>query len=69
MWREPVASTSIASIGYDAGTQTLEVEFEGGAVYQYHNVPKVVYEALQVADSKGGFVNGVIKRYFSYTRV
>ncbi len=35
MKREPVESSMIASIGYDANAETLEVEFNAGGLYQY----------------------------------
>jgi hypothetical protein len=38
MNRDPIASTSIVSAGYDEATQTLEVEFLNGTIYQYYNV-------------------------------
>lgn len=33
MERTPVTSTDICAIGYDADTQTLEIEFNTGSVY------------------------------------
>ena len=35
MQRTPVDSTNLASVGYDADTKMLEVEFHGGSAYQY----------------------------------
>jgi len=32
--------------GYDSRSETLEVEFTNGAVYQYYNVPLTLYEAF-----------------------
>ena len=39
MDRIQVRSSNIRSIGYDQKTQTLEVEFLKGGVYQYFDVP------------------------------
>ena len=39
MTRHPVQSSNIKSIGHDPKTNTLEVEFGSGGVYQYHGVP------------------------------
>ena len=69
MKRIPVASSTIATIGYDAKSQTLEVEFQGGSLYQYFDVPQRVHEALLHADSKGNFLNGNIKGVYRYARV
>ena len=62
MDRESVSSSNIASIGYDADSETLEVEFlKGGKVYHYFNVPKFVHEQLMQADSVGTFFNAEIR--------
>jgi hypothetical protein len=39
MNREAVTSSNIASIGYDEDSQTLEIEFLNGGLYQYFDVP------------------------------
>ena len=69
MERYSVASSNISSIGYDAGTETLEVEFLSGAIYQYYNVPQNMYEQLMQAGSKGRFLNTYIKNAYPYSRV
>ncbi len=69
MERYSVASSNIASIGYDAGTETLEVEFLSGANYQYYNVPQNMYDQLMQAGSKGRFLNTYIKNAYPYSRV
>jgi hypothetical protein len=68
MERTPVDSRTIVSIGYDASTQTLEVEFTNGNVYQYFDVPSTVHEELMTAESKGAFLNAQIKGSFRYAR-
>lgn len=69
MIRHPVSSTNLASIGYDEKSETLEVEFQDGSVYQYFNVPKGIYDALIMAPSKGQFLAYQIKNRFPYSRV
>lgn len=69
MARYSVASSNIASIGYDAPSQTLEVEFQGGAIYQYYGVPENMYDQLMQAGSKGRFLNMYIKNAYGYSRV
>lgn len=53
MERSRVESSVIASIGYDAATSVLEVEFHNGGVYRYFLVPPSVYRALAGAASIG----------------
>ncbi len=69
MERYSVASSNIASIGYDAGTETLDVEFLSGAIYQYYIVPQNMYDQLMQAGSKGRFLNTYIKNAYPYSRV
>lgn len=69
MNRQIVASTNIASVGYDESSQTLEIEFTNGAVYQYFNVEPALYEQLMQAGSKGHFFNVYIKNAFPFSRV
>jgi hypothetical protein len=61
MKRERIDSTALVSVGYDAATNELEIEFAGGDVYRYYAVPARVAAALREADSPGRFVNQQIK--------
>ena len=69
MNRIPVASSNVASIGYDPTTQTLEVEFNNGTIYQYFDIPQSAYEAFMNSDSKGRFLNLNIKGVYRYARL
>lgn len=69
MDREFVTSSNVRSIGYDATSSTLEVEFQNTFVYQYYNVPVHVFEALMAAGSKGQFINSQIKNMYAFSRV
>ncbi len=54
---EPVKSSQVKAIGYDAATQTLAVTFArgAGAIYHYPNVKPETYEAFRQAGSIGKF--------------
>jgi hypothetical protein len=67
--RDPVSSSNIVSVGYDAPSETLEVEFTSGSVYQYYNVPQSIYDAFFKAPSAGQFFAYQIKNAFPYSRV
>lgn len=69
MKRTTVTSSSIASVGYDPGTSTLEVEFNHGAVYQYFMVPDTVFHEFMRADSLGTFLNTRIKGTYPYVQI
>lgn len=61
MHRLLVGSSAIASVGYDAPTRTLELEYTSGGVYRYLGVPPREHETLLRADSLGAYVNRRIK--------
>lgn len=69
MNRQSVASSNIASIGYDADSQTLEIEFLNGGVYQYFDVPQYVYQELMGASSHGQYLAQNIKGVYRYSKV
>ena len=69
MERVPVESSNIASIGFDEDTNTLEIEFRNGGVYQYFDVPFAVYDGLIEADSKGQYLAQQIKGQYRYVKV
>ena len=69
MEREDVTSSNIVSVGYDVDEQTLEVEFNGGSVYQYFEVPYDAYQALKHAESIGRHLGRHIKGVFRCERV
>ena len=62
MQRTPVSSSNCASVGYDAATSTLEVEFKRGGIYQYFDVPASEHAALLTAPSVGGYLDARIKK-------
>ena len=69
MLRQSVASTNLQSVGYDEGTQTLEVQFVNGRVYQYYGVPENMHTQLMQAPSKGQFFNAYIRNSYPFSRV
>jgi hypothetical protein len=69
MPRRPVRSSNIASVGYDAHSQILEVEFLTGSLYQYRHVPFRIYERLMRAPSHGSYWAVHIKNVYRYREV
>ena len=69
MERQPVTSSNIRSIGYDASTSTLEVEFRSGEVYQYFGMPASVHLELMQAASHGSYLQRHIRGTYRYLRV
>ena len=67
MDRQLVKSTLIRSVGYDAPSSILEVEFAGeGHVYQYFDVPMSAVVELLEAESVGAYFNDFIRDLYAY---
>jgi len=69
MERKKVTSSNIDSIGYDEETNTLEIQFLNGSIYQYFDVPFAVYDELMGADSHGQYLAQHIKGKYRYVKV
>jgi hypothetical protein len=69
MQRAPVVSSNLRSVGYDRASQTLEVEFQSGALYQYFGVPPEVYQALLAAPSHGSYFVANVRNAYPYQRL
>ena len=65
--RTKVQSSNVDSVAFlreTDGIGTLEVGFIGGGVYQYDNVPKVVYNEMVTANSVGQyFIKNIRNKY------
>jgi KTSC domain-containing protein len=66
MYRQRVESSAVVSVGYDRKLRVLEVEVDGGAVYQYLGVPAREYFALVSAASVGRYYNQQIKENYDF---
>jgi len=69
MNRTPISSSNLRSVGYDSATNTLEIEFHSGHVYQYFNVSESIYNGLMNAASHGKYHHRRIKDNYPYERI
>ena len=68
MKMSPVESSHIKAVGYDEATNTLAIEFSQ-ATYEYYNVPKIVYDELMNALSKGSYIATRIAKAYNYSKI
>ena len=67
MERQPVDSSAIRSVGYDAFNSILEIEFvQPNRIYAFYDVPYSVYSELMEAESKGSYFNEDIRDLYAY---
>ncbi len=69
MIRKSVSSSNLHSVGYDPESQTLEIEFNNGGIYQYYYVPESVHNELMSASSHGKYFHRHIKNKYRWTRI
>ena len=69
MHEEAVKSTGIKWIRYDERACTLDVAYINSGEYRYFDVEPEVYAWLSKVESKGRFVNRLVKEKYRYERL
>lgn len=64
-----MSSSNIESVGYDPDSRVLEVEFRGGRLYRYFDVPEEEYDGLMSAESHGKYLAGRIKDRYKHQKL
>jgi hypothetical protein len=65
----PMRSTNVIAVTYDPSSSTLGVEFTGGRLYEYDDVPSTVYEGFARSASAGRYVHEWVRGRYAYRRV
>jgi KTSC domain-containing protein len=66
---EVMPSTVISQIHYDAEARCLRITYTSGSIYEYLDVPEIVYKEMMTWQSKGAFLNNRIKKEYKYRKV
>nr|GAT42303.1 predicted protein [Mycena chlorophos] len=61
--------SSVLSIEHDPATNIMTVTFHGGRTYQYSDVPRDKFKALQSSESKGTFINEHVAPHHTAKRI
>ena len=69
MERAKVSSDKIRSVGYDAVSQMLEIEFTDGRVIQYSRVPSEVHRRLLAAPTVVSYFRDNIEDEYTARRI
>jgi hypothetical protein len=69
MNRTAIASPGIAQVGYEEGSEILEIEFVSGKIYQFYNVPSKMFNQLMSASHKELYYETNILVRFPYKRI
>lgn len=65
---QPVSSSNVVAVGYDAENQVVYVQFLNGSTYAYKGVPEHEFENLRSAPSVGSYLNRNYKNVYPYER-
>ena len=69
MDREYITSMMIRSIGHDASSSVLEIEFCSGPIWQYFDFTESDWHSFCAAESKGKYFLANIKNKYRECRV
>jgi KTSC domain len=69
MERKKVNSSNIRSVGYDSGSQILEVELSDGSVWEYSRVPSEVHRRLIAAPTMISYYRDNVEDEYSRRRL
>ncbi len=69
MTLQPVNSSNLSSVGYDADSQTLTIEFRKSGTYEFYDVPDSVHQALMSAGSHGEYFAHNIRGKYRYAKL
>jgi hypothetical protein len=64
----PTRSNFIENVVYDPANETMAVQFKGGQIYRYLDVPQKVYQEFMKAHSLGAYFHKNIKDVYRYHR-
>ena len=67
--RQPVCSSNLSSVGYEALSGTLDVGFRNGAVYRHSRVPESLHDGLVRAPSKGAYYATYLRNQYGCRRI
>jgi len=60
---QPVSSSMIKSVGYDADTQKLHVQFKSGKTREYDDVPEADFEGFTSGSAGQHFLSNIKSSY------
>jgi KTSC domain-containing protein len=69
MNRTAIASPGIAQVGYEEGSEILEIEFASGKIFQFFNVPLNLFNQLMDSSHKERYYETNILERFPYKRI
>lgn len=64
-----IASSNLKSAKYHTTEESLIVEFNNGAIYEYESVPWTIFTKFRMAESQGKYFNTEIGKKYKYKKI
>jgi len=64
-----INSTNLKSASYDTISKLLFITFNNGSIYEYYNVPWIVFTKFRMSESQGKFFNSEIGKIYKYKKI
>jgi hypothetical protein len=64
-----IKSSNLKSASYNTSTKVLTTTFNNGSIYEYYDVPWVLFTKFRTAESQGKHFNVNISRNYKYKKL
>jgi hypothetical protein len=64
-----INSSNLKFASYNTTSKTLTITFNNGSIYEYYNVPWIIFTKFRSAESQGRFFNTEIGKIYKYKKV
>jgi len=64
-----VKSSNLKSASYNTESKNLTVSFNNGSIYEYYDVPWVIFTKFRMSESQGKYFNTNISRTYKYKKI
>ena len=69
MNKAPIKAKYISEAGYDFNHQVFEIALQDGRIYQYYDLPEMIYRAFTISESPNEYYQNYIRGKYAYSRV
>jgi hypothetical protein len=64
-----IVSKNISKTIYDTKTKIMTTTFNNGLIYEYYDVPHLVYTRFRAAESQGNYFGKEISKKYKYKKI
>jgi hypothetical protein len=64
-----IKSSNLKLASYNTSTKVLTITFNNGSIYEYYDVPWVIFTKFRMGDSQGKYFNVNISKNYKYKKL